>query len=40
MVPLACERYKGEPLQRTMNTVEAPPMLVKQLTVIDPTRTA
>ena len=36
--PIPVKSAKGEPAQETWHTVEAPPMLVRQLAVIDPTR--
>jgi TldD protein len=36
--PIPVRASKGEPPQETWHTVEAPPMLLRQLAVIDPTR--
>jgi hypothetical protein len=36
--PVAVRAVKGEPEQETWHTVEAPPILLRQLAVIDPTR--
>ncbi len=36
--PIPVRMRKGEPAQETWHTVEAPPMLVRQLAVIDPLR--
>lgn len=36
--PTAVKALKGEPQQETWHTVESPPMLIRQMAVIDPTR--
>jgi hypothetical protein len=36
--PVPVRVSKGEPPQETWHTVEAPPMLLRQMAVIDPTR--
>lgn len=36
--PTAVKSLKGEPSQETWHTVETPPMLLRQMAVIDPTR--
>jgi TldD protein len=36
--PTAVKALKGEPSQETWHTVETPPMLIRQMAVIDPTR--
>ncbi len=38
VLPIGVEMQKGEPAQTTWHTVEAPPILVRQMAVIDPTR--
>jgi TldD protein len=38
VLPIGVSMQKGEPAQETWHTVEAPPLLVRQMAIIDPTR--